>query len=135
MRTSPKQITITTLKKPLNVSLNEELKWFGSSLGLLSERDKDSSMFRVFIELVKSTKKHTALTSEQISLTVGLTRGAVIRHLKKLTNAGMVVHEGRRYSLRDDNLARLMEELKKDINRSLDDLHTVAQEIDAQLGM
>lgn len=133
MNNRPQQITIVTIRKPLHKSLNEELKWLGNSLGLFSERDKDSSMFRVFIELVKSAKKQTPISSKEISANLGLTRGAVIHHLNKLTNAGVAVHKGRKYLLRDNNLTRLVEELKKDINRSLEDIMTVTREIDEQM--
>ncbi|MEM2916503.1 MAG: hypothetical protein QXT19_04060 [Candidatus Woesearchaeota archaeon] len=133
MNSKHQQITIVTLRKPLSKSLNEELKWLGNSLGLFSERDKDSSMFRTFIELVKSAKRQTPISSEEISVNLGLTRGAVIHHLNKLTSAGVAVHKGRKYLLRDNNLTRLVEEIKKDINRSLEDIMAVTREIDRQM--
>ena len=50
------RITIIRMRRPETPSLNEELQWFGSSLGLFNLRDKDKSCFRIFIELLKATK-------------------------------------------------------------------------------
>jgi len=49
------RITIIRTTVPRQHDINEELKWFGQSLGLFSERDKDSSLYRLFVELLKSS--------------------------------------------------------------------------------
>jgi len=50
------KITIISMNRPAQKNINQELQWFGSSLGLFNLRDKDKSTFRVFIELLKATK-------------------------------------------------------------------------------
>ncbi|MEK6848967.1 MAG: helix-turn-helix domain-containing protein, partial [Nanoarchaeota archaeon] len=97
-----RRITIVTLRKPAHANLNEELQWFGSSLGLFGLRDKDKSMFRVFLELVKAAKSGNPLSSDELAETLNLTRGTVVHHINKLIEAGIVLYDGKHYWLRDN---------------------------------
>ena len=129
------RITIVNIKKPTEHNVNQELQWFGSSLGLFNLRDKDKSCFRVFIELLKSAKSEKPLTRDELSLKLALSRGTVIHHINKLMECGLVIHEGNRYTLRVENLKSLVEEVEKDIKRACEDLKEVAKEIDSRLGL
>ncbi|MBS3096177.1 winged helix-turn-helix transcriptional regulator [Candidatus Woesearchaeota archaeon] len=129
------RITIVNIRKPAERNVNQELQWLGSSLGLFNLRDKDKSTFRVFIELLKSAKKHETLTSDELAARLDLSRGTIIHHINKLIEHGLVIHEGNRYILRVDNLKNLIEELEKDLRRACDDLKDVAKEIDERLGL
>ncbi len=134
MRILRHQVTIINIRKPAR-NLNNELQWFGSSLGLFNLRDKDKSCFRIFIELLKAVKQHQPLTSDEIAERLQLTRGTVIHHLNKLMGSGIVVHEGKRYLLRVNNLEILIDEIQNDIERTCDDLRKVAKDIDNILGL
>jgi predicted transcriptional regulator len=134
MRILRHQVTIINIRKPAR-NLNNELQWFGSSLGLFNLRDKDKSCFRIFIELLKAVKQHKPLTSDEIAERLQLTRGTVIHHLNKLMGSGIVVHEGKRYLLRVNNLEILIDEIQNDIERTCDDLRKVAKDIDNILGL
>ena len=129
------RITIVNIRKPPEPNINQELQWFGSSLGLLNLRDKDKSTFRVFIELLKSAKKEQMISSDELALKLGLSRGTVIHHINKLIESGLVIHEGSRYMLRVDTLKSLIEEIEKDLTRALNDLKEGAKEIDKALGL
>jgi len=129
------RITIVNIRKPAEHNVNQELQWFGSSLGLFNLRDRDKSTFRVFIELLKSAKRHETLTSDELALKLALTRGTIIHHINKLMESGLVVHEGNTYTLRVENLKTLIEEVEKDIKRACEDLKEVAMEIDERLGL
>ena len=129
------RITIVNIRKPAEHNVNQELQWFGSSLGLFNLRDRDKSTFRVFIELLKSAKAKQTLTSDELALKLALTRGTIIHHVNKLIESGIVIHEGNRYTLRVENLKSLIEEVEKDIKRACDDLKEVAKEIDNRLGL
>ena|SRR3989338_1988040 len=129
------KIIIVTSRKPVERAINEELQWFGDSLGLFNLRDKDKSCFRVFIELLKSTKRKQALSSDDLALRLNLTRGTVIHHVNKLMESGIVVYEKKKYLLRVDNLKQLVEEIRRDIDRTCSDLKEVAEEIDRRLGL
>ena len=129
------RITILNIRKPREHNVNQELQWFGSSLGLFNLRDRDKSCFRLFIELLKSAKANHTLTSDELASRLSLTRGTIIHHINKLMESGLVIHEGNRYTLRVENLTALIEEVEKDIKRACNDLKEVAREIDERLGL
>jgi len=135
MRYEHQKITIIRFRKPLKKDINEELQWLGSSLGLFNLRDRDSSCFRIFIELVKSSRKKKPLSSDELAYKTGLSRGTVIHHLNRLMGSGIVVNEKNKYILRVENLKVLVEEIEKDIKRACSDLKEIAKNIDEELGL
>jgi predicted transcriptional regulator len=128
------KITIISSRRPRH-DINVELQWFGNSLGLFNLRDKDKSCFRIFIELLKSTKIKKPLSSDEIADKLDLSRGTVMHHINKLLESGIVVIEDNKYILRVDNLEVLIDELEKDIGRMLSELRTVAKDIDKHLAL
>ena len=56
IRVEHQKLTIINFPIPHKRNINADLKWLGSSLGLFNIRDKDKSMFRLFIELLKAAK-------------------------------------------------------------------------------
>ncbi|MDP7116224.1 MAG: ArsR family transcriptional regulator [Candidatus Woesearchaeota archaeon] len=129
------RITIIKSRRPVVHDINEQLQWLGSSLGLFNLRDKDKSCFRIFIELLKSSKKKDPLSSDELANKLKLSRGTVMHHMNKLMGAGIVVHENGKYLLRVENLEVLINELQKDIQRTTEDLKEIAKEIDKVLGL
>ncbi len=127
------RITILQIRKPLRTTLNDELQWFGSSLGLFNLRDRDKSCFRVFIELLKAAKEGNPVSSDDLANRLGLTRATVLHHIDTLMEKGMVVSRGRGYLLRESNLKRLIEDIKQDITRTYDEIAKVAEDIDGFL--
>lgn len=124
------RITIIQIRKPNKLNLNEELQWLGNSLGLFNERDRDKSCFRIFLELLKACKARRLLSSDDIADQLQLSRGTVVHHLHKLMEAGIVVSEGKKYILRQEHLGQLIEEVRKDILRTCEDMLKTAKEID-----
>ena len=127
------RITIVNIRKPAESNINQELQWLGSSLGLFNLRDKDKSCFRIFIELIRSSKAGNALTSDELAEKLTLSRGTIIHHINRLMESGIVIHEGNTYILRVDNLHTLIEEVQKDLMRACDDLRKAAEDIDKKL--
>ena len=127
------RITIIRLRRPETQSLNEELQWFGSSLGLFNLRDKDKSCFRIFIELLKASKVNRSITSDELADHLDLSRGTVVHHLNKLMETGLVVYEKRGYMLRVKNLSALIDELEDDMKRTCDSLRKIAGDIDTRM--
>ena len=123
------------IRKPVQKNVNQELQWLGSSLGLFNLRDKDKSCFRVFIEMIKNAKLGKPLSSDEIAYSLGLSRGTVIHHLNKLLDSGIAVEAERGYILRVSNLRGLINEVEKDLERTLDELREMAEEIDKSLGL
>lgn len=134
MRTSRYKITIIGIRKPNQKNINQHLQWFGNSLGLFNLRDKDKSMFRIFIELVKAAKANKQLTSDEIAAKLNLSRGTVIHHIHKLMDAGIVIYDKGYYMLRVNNLSALIDEIERDMKRTCQELKEVAQDIDKWMG-
>ncbi len=129
------KITITRLRKPNSHNINQELQWFGNSLGLFGLRDKDKSCFRIFIELLKSAKKGEGMSSDELAFKLHLSRGTVVHHLNKLMESGIVINRKNKYFMRVDNLKELIKVLKADIEKSFTELEDMAKEIDGVLGL
>ncbi|PIN80326.1 hypothetical protein COV16_01095 [Candidatus Woesearchaeota archaeon CG10_big_fil_rev_8_21_14_0_10_34_8] len=127
------RITIIKVRKPLQPTLNAELQWLGTSLGLFNLRDKEKSCFRIFIELLKATKHNKSITSDQLADKLNLSRGTVIHHINKLMETGSVIYESKGYMLRVNNLSALIDELENDLIHTCKTLRRVAEEIDGRL--
>jgi len=135
MRFIHQKITIVNLRKPPKENINQQLQWFGTSLGLFNLRDKDKSCFRIFIELLKAAKYNKPMTSDELAEKLDLSRGTIIHHIHKLMESGLVIFEDSKYLLRVDNLNELIKEIEKDVKRSLEDLREIGEEIDKRLGL
>jgi predicted transcriptional regulator len=127
------RITVVRTKKPEFDTINEKLQWFAGSLGLFNLRDKDRSCFRIFIELVKMARSNEVISSDELALRLGLTRGTVVHHLNKLLEAGIIVSNRNRYELRVNSLEALVDMIEEDFVKSCASLREVAKEIDGQL--
>ncbi|MBN1645999.1 ArsR family transcriptional regulator [Candidatus Woesearchaeota archaeon] len=129
------RITIIRTIQPKDDSVNEDLKWLGSSLGLFNLRDKDKSCFRIFITLVRNLKTKTGLTSDEIAMMTGLTRGTVVHHLNKMMASGIVFNERGKYYLTVENLEGLVELVQKNVNNTMEEIKKVAQHVDRKLNL
>ena len=123
------------MNKPGKKNINSDLQWFSNSLGLFSERDKERSCFRIFVELVKGARQGHTFSSDELALRTNLSRGTVVHHLNKLIESGLVLSHNGRYVLRVSNLETLVDEVKRDLVRVFDDLKTMAGELDDELGL
>ena len=128
-----RRITIVNVRRPRQVSVNDELQWFGHSLGLFGERDRDKSCFRIFIELIKAIKATGGLTSDQLADRLGLTRATVVHHLNTLMERGIIRHEGNKYVMRGDRLTLLVDDLQRDTERAIQEMKQAAEELDRML--
>ena len=129
------KITIFHIRKPHDETLNENLKWLGSSLGLFNLRDKEKSCYRVFVELLKSARTSKPISSDELAYKLSLTRGTVVHHLNKLMESGIVLSVSGGYILRVSNLKQLIDELENDSKRMFENLRNVAENIDDNLGL
>ena len=130
------KITIISNETPEKYNLNEMLKWFGASLGLFSIRDKDSSCFRIFITLINDLKHGSkGLSSDEMALLTGLSRGTVVFHLNKLIESGLVINADNKYFLKVNNLHELVEEVETNVLRTLQSLKQTANKLDKHLGL
>ncbi|MFH1682307.1 MAG: ArsR family transcriptional regulator [Candidatus Woesearchaeota archaeon] len=129
------KITVIKIRKISSPNVNEELRWLGNSLGLFGLRDRDSSCFRVFIALLKSSKRNRPLSSDEIAESLRLSRGTVVHHLTRLMESGLVIREKEGYLLRENNLENVIRDIRKDMEIMLEELRETAKEIDRGLGL
>lgn len=127
---------ITIIRPPAirEPDVNELLQIIGGSLGLFSMRDKDKSCFRIFILLLRGAHEHQGLTSDELADHLGLTRGTVVFHLKKLIAAGIVESHRNRYLLTVDSLSGLVAKVEADVQKTLAALRHTAEEVDRRMG-
>lgn len=128
------RLTIIRMRRVSDADINQELQWLGNSLGLFGLRDRDSSCFRVFITLVRTARQDRPLTSDEIAERLRLSRGTVVHHLSKLMDSGIVVKEQSGYILRESDLQRLVDGLRRDMDAWMAELLDVARDIDEKLG-
>ncbi|MFC1768234.1 ArsR family transcriptional regulator [Nanoarchaeota archaeon] len=128
-----RHISLIYIKKPVSPNINHKLQWLGSSLGLFNLRDRDKSCFRIFIELIKTSKHNEPISSDELSSRAHLTRGTVVHHLHKLMDSGIVIKERRGYILRQDELTSIVNLIEKDCIKMCESLKDVAKEIDESL--
>lgn len=128
-----RRITIVSVRRPERLSLNDELQFFGHSLGLFGERDRDKSCYRIFIELIKAIKSTGSLSSDDLAEKLGLTRATVVHHLNSLMERGIILHAGNKYIMRGDKLTSLVEDIQKDVERQMDEMRKTAEELDRLL--
>ncbi|MFH1055217.1 MAG: ArsR family transcriptional regulator [Candidatus Altiarchaeota archaeon] len=127
------RIRIIKKKKSQEKTLENDLEWFCSSLGLCEQIDKDRTAQAIFKSLLESTYNGEGMRSDDISERVGKSRGAVVNHLNKLISSGLVVRHGTRYELREENLHNTMAEMRRDMDRIFEDMEEIAQEIDRRM--
>ena len=127
------KITIIRTRKPERKDVNSDLQWFSRSLGLFNERDKEKSCFRIFIELVKATKDHSGLKSDDIAERSNLTRATVIHHINNLMERGLVISKNNKYLLRESSFNDLLDDIERDFFKIFKDLKKKANELDNEL--
>ena len=127
------KITINRIRKPKETELNDELQWFFESLGLIGNRDRDRSCFRMVIVLLRDLRHNEGMTSDEISQKVNLSRGTVVHHLHKLMDSGVVVNNRNKYMMRVESLSSLVDEIEHDLYKAMSNLKKVAKVIDKRL--
>ena len=129
------RLVLVKIRKPPENVINEDIQWFCQTLGLFGLRDRNSSCFRVFIELLKASKGNYPLSSDEIAYKLDLSRGTVVHHLTKLIESGLVSIEDGKYILRVSNLQEVVAEIEKDTKRVFENLKEIARDIDEDLGL
>ena len=121
---------VRRLREPVEKDLDQDIEWVCNSLGFLSPRDQDRTAYRILKALIESAKDGKGLTSEELSGLVEPTIGSVHYHLKKLMLAGLVVKLESAYELRMNSLRKTIDEIERDILRTLGDIKRIAEDVD-----
>ena len=130
-----RQFTVRRLREPVENTLDKDIEWVCNSLGFLSSRDQDKTAYRILKALIESAKDGRGKTSEEPAELVEPTIGSVHYHLKKLMRAGLVVKLESAYELRMNSLRKTIDEIERDILRTLSDIKRIAEDVDARAGL
>src|SRR3989338_8049267 len=131
MITRFQKITLVKLRSPQK-NVNQEIQWLSESLGLFSERDKDKSCFRLFLEIIKTRKP---VSSDELASRVNVSRATVIHHLNKLIATGLVDMQDNKYVLRGKNLESTLKQVKTGMLAAYEEMEEIARKIDQTLGL
>lgn len=135
MKKALRQFTIRRLREPVDEQLDEDIEWICNSLGFLSSRDQDKTAYRILKALIESAKERKGMTSEELTELVEPTIGSVHYHLKKLMRAGLVVKLSSAYELRMNSLQKTIEEIEREISMTLEEIKSIAKDIDKKVGL
>ena len=126
---------IIDLRRLPTKNLNEDIDWIARCFGFLETRDGAQTAARIFKTLLNSTKEGDGLTSDELAEKVGVTRGAIIHHLNKMMNSGLIIIQSGQYKLRGRSLRRTVVEVRLDLIRVLEKIEDIASCIDDELNL
>ncbi|MFH1721866.1 MAG: ArsR family transcriptional regulator [Candidatus Altiarchaeota archaeon] len=129
------QLLIRNLEEPFNREVLNEINWICESFGFFEKIDKQKTVSSIFTQILEKSRLGKGITSTELTEELQLSRVAVLNHLKKLINAGLITQNGNEYQLRSQNLYRTVREMKRDVKRSFEDVERIAKEIDISMGL
>ena len=127
------ELIIKNLKPLPERDMKKDLEWFCDSFGIIGERDKEKTGFKIFKIILNSTKEGDPLKINDITVKTKLSRTTVIHHLKRMEESGLVIEKKRNYELRMECLHKVVDEIENDILRSLKEIKQIAKDIDEDL--
>jgi len=127
---------VRDIKPPKKVDEEKDIEWMCRSLSLFTNRDADMNAYKIFRALLQSSKNNEPVSSTILAGDLKLSRGTVLFHLQKFSQAGLITRvKGRKYTLRKTNLEETIEAMMKDIEGMFERIRKVASEIDKELGL
>ncbi len=126
------RITIRGAEEPFSSALDEELRFFAECLGLADRLSSEKSAFRLFREIVLSSKRDFLRSSTDLADAIGLSRTATINQLNNMAKTGLVVKRGNLYGLRSKSMLRTIEEIEQDMDRLFEKLKRHAELVDRE---
>lgn len=129
------QIILRNLEKPRVKSLEEDLLWFCDSFGFSSGRDTESTANRIIFSLLERLSNESESSSEALAEDLDMKISRINHHLRNLNESGLLYRKKRLIYLRGGSLKAAVSEMRKDSERILDDLESIAEEIDLIMGL
>lgn len=128
-----REVRIRHIIKKRHDSVEDTINLLCESLGVIGPRDVDNTSIKIFKELLNALRGEKVMTSDELAEKVGLTRGAIVHHLNRMVKTGVVIRSSRGYEIRSFDLESLIDEVRTDVNRFLEDIRNVAKELDKAL--
>lgn len=129
------EIRFRNLEKPREKKLRTDIKWVCNSFGFVAGRDIECVSEKIVEDLLLHYPRNGPILSEGLANDLDISLARVNHHLRNLMEAGLLYRHKRFIVLRGGSLKSAVEEIRKDVNRILDDLTVVAEDVDKRLGM
>ena len=125
------KLVLRELDLPREKKLDSDIEWLCCSLGFFETIDKEKTAAKIFKFLLKNSGEEAKST--EIAKVVGVSRGAVVNHLNRMIESGLIENRGNRYRIRGSTAYSMVMEIKEDVDRVFKKLEKVAWEIDTSL--
>ena len=130
-----KEIILRNIEKPRIKTLEEDLLWFCDSFGFSAGRDTENTATRVIFSLLDRLSNDETVSSEDLAGALEMKISRVNHHLRNLNDSGLLYRKKRLIYLRGGSLKAAVREMRKDSERILDELESIAEEIDSLMGL
>jgi predicted transcriptional regulator len=121
-------IIIRRIQIPVQEDTERYIEWLCDCLGF----GGDELAIEIFKDLLKANYEGKSPSSTELCRGKEVTRSAVIYHLNRFIERGLIERRGRAYSLRDTTLTSTIEEIEEDVERYFKRLKEVARKIDSE---
>ncbi len=129
------QIVVRNIEKPREKRLRNDIRWVCNSFGFVAGRDVECVSEKIVEDLLYHYPRKGPILSEGLANDLDISLARVNHHLRNLMESGFLYRQKRHIVLRGGSLKSAVEEIRKDVNRILDDLTSVAEDVDKRLGM
>ena len=130
-----RQIILRQIERPARIRKDEDLYWFCDSLGVENGRDVNHIATKVILSLLENLPETRGIPVEQIASSLVVSNPRVNHHIRNLIDTGLVYRNKQRIYIRGSSLRSMVQEIRKDTLRILDDLEVAAAEIDEAFGI
>lgn len=130
-----RQIVVRQIERPIYRDEDKDFQWFCSSLGIGEGRDVEGVATRVLFTLLDHQPHERGLPVDTIAQDLAVPSSRINHHIRNLVDAGVVYRHKRLIYLRGNSLRSMVQEIRKDVLRVLDDLELAAAEIDKAFGI
>jgi len=129
------QIILRNLQRPKKGNVYEDIEWLGNSLGFVNGRDTEKMANQILLSVLDEFAKVESVSSEQIARELNVALQRVNYHIRSLIDSGFLYRDRKLIFLRQGSVKSAVEEMRRDANRTFDNLSMIAEEIDQTLGL
>ena len=129
------QIILRNLQRPKKGNVYEDIEWLGNSLGFVNGRDTEKMANQILLSVLDEFAKEGSVSSEQIARELNVALQRVNYHIRSLIDSGFLYRDRKLIFLRQGSVKSAVEEMRRDANRTFDNLSMIAEEIDQTLGL
>jgi hypothetical protein len=121
-------IIIRRIEIPIEHDIDSSVTWLCECLGF----GRDELAIEIFKDLLKANYRGRYPSSTELCKGRTVTRAAIIYHLNRFIERGLIERRGRVYSLRSTTLTSTIEEIEEDVLRYFKRVKEVARKIDTE---